>query len=201
MIRRKDHRLLEDEQGATIVEFALILLPLSIVLLGFMDLGYRSYVRSVLQGALHDVARKASVENPEFDSDADTLEERVKDELIEKMGGLAKEGNYEVETKNYYSFAGVGKPEKLVTDRNRNGAYDSGDCWQDTNPNSSFDTDSGSAGIGSASDVVFYDVTLTMPRIVPIGNLLGLSNEVEINAQTAIRSQPYADQRQPEVKC
>ena len=176
-------------------------MPLCIVLLGFLDLGYRSYLRSVLQGALNDVARAASVESPEFDSDADTLEERVQAALIEKMGGLGRKGSYEIETKNYYNFAGVGKPERLITDKNKNGNYDEGDCWQDTNPNGSFDTDSGSEGIGGASDVVFYDVTLTTPRIVPIGSLLGISDDFQVNAKTAIRSQPYADQQQPEVKC
>ena len=201
MIRLRSNRLAGDERGATVIEFALILVPLCIALLGFLDLGYRSYLRSVLQGGLNDVARKASVENPEFDSDAESLEERVHDALIEKMGGLAKNGSYEVEAKNYYDFAGVGKPERLTTDKNKNGNYDAGDCWQDTNANGSFDTDSGSTGIGGASDVVFYEVTLTTPRIVPIGSLLGVSDDMVLTAQTAIRSQPYADQREPEVKC
>lgn len=201
MIRLRSNRLLADRKGATAVEFALVLVPLCIALLGFLDLGYRSYLRSVLQGGLNDVARKASVESPKFESDADSLEERVHDALIEKMGGLAAGGTYEVEATNYYDFAGVGKPERLVTDKNKNGSYDDGDCWLDTSANGSFDTDSGSAGIGGASDVVFYEVTLTTPRIVPLGGLLGISDDMVVKAKTAIRSQPYADQRQPEVKC
>ncbi len=197
----KPPALRSDERGATAVEFALVLVPLCILLMGSLDIGYQSYVRSVLQGALNDVARTASVENPRLNSGADTLEKRVQEALIKKMGGLARSGKYVVDAKNYGDFAGVGKPERLVTDVNKNGAYDRGDCWVDSKPNGAFDTESGSTGIGGASDVVFYDATLTMPRFMPIGTLLGLPETVEINAKTAIRSQPYADQRQPETKC
>lgn len=201
MRRRGSFRLVADERGATIIEFALVLTPLCVLLMGFLDLGYQSYARSVLQGGLNDVARTASVEDPQFESTADTLEERVEAAIKAKMANLGKAGEYQIETTSYYSFAGVGKPERLITDVNGNGAYDSGDCWQDTNPNGSYDTDSGTAGIGGASDVVFYNVTLTLPRIVPMAGLLGLPDEHVITATTAVRSQPYADQRQPEVVC
>lgn len=195
------HGLAADERGATIVEFALVLLPLCIVLIGFLDLGYQSYLRSVLQGGLNDVARTASVESPQFATTEATLQERVETAIKGKMGGLGKDGTFVIKTSSYYSFAGVAKPERLVTDVNGNGAYDSGDCWQDTNPNDSFDLDGGRSGIGGASDVVFYDVTLTIPRFLPMAGLLGISDDYEINATTAIRSQPYADQEQPEVEC
>ncbi|HBQ54317.1 MAG TPA: hypothetical protein DD790_07490, partial [Erythrobacter sp.] len=39
-----------DDSGATIVEFAIILVPMVILLMGGIELGYNSYVRSVLQG-------------------------------------------------------------------------------------------------------------------------------------------------------
>ena len=49
------------QRGATIVEFALVLPVLCVLLLGMLDLGYRSYVTSIVQGALHEAARMATV--------------------------------------------------------------------------------------------------------------------------------------------
>ena len=57
-------RLARAEQGSTLVEFALILTPLCVLLIGGMDLAYTSYVRTLMQGALDEAARKATVESP-----------------------------------------------------------------------------------------------------------------------------------------
>ncbi|MEC7161862.1 MAG: TadE/TadG family type IV pilus assembly protein, partial [Pseudomonadota bacterium] len=70
-------RLGRDQRGATIVEFAVIAMPMCVLLMGGLELGYNSYVRSTLQGALHDAARVAAVENPILASEGDTVEEQV----------------------------------------------------------------------------------------------------------------------------
>lgn len=193
--------IVRDESGATLVEFALVLAPMCVVLCGALDLGYESYVQTVLQGTLNDVARKASVENPDLPSKTGTLEERIKSAITSRMSGLVSSGSYELKTSSYYGFDSVGRPERLITDVDKNGSWDEGDCWEDSNPNGNFDLDSGRSGVGGANDVVFYDVTLTMPRLLPMAGLLGFSNQYTINAKTALRSQPYANQQQPEVVC
>ena len=50
-----------DTRGATIVEFALISPVMCLLLLGLIDLGYRTYVTSVVQGAIQEAARTATV--------------------------------------------------------------------------------------------------------------------------------------------
>ena len=55
-------RLRRAQRGAAIVEFALVLVPLVLFLFGGLDLGYQAYLRSVVQGALNDVARSSSLE-------------------------------------------------------------------------------------------------------------------------------------------
>jgi Flp pilus assembly protein TadG len=82
MIRR---RLGTDESGATIVEFALILVPMLMVILGFMELGYQSYVRSILQGSLNDVARTATVEDPNLGDAALPIETRIENRVMARM--------------------------------------------------------------------------------------------------------------------
>ena len=53
-------KLRADERGATIVEFALVAMPLCVLVMGGFDLGHQSYIRSVMQGALNDAARRAA---------------------------------------------------------------------------------------------------------------------------------------------
>ena len=57
-------RLRRDQRGATIIEFAIISGPMLLLLMGGLELGYDSYVRSTMQGALNDAARTAAVEFP-----------------------------------------------------------------------------------------------------------------------------------------
>ena len=104
---------------------------------------------------------------------------------------------------NFYDFSGIGNPEKLMTDVNENGQYDEsdGDCFADLDEDGEYDTDTGRDGIGGANDVVFYEATLTMPRLVPLHGFLGVSPEYNLRADTAIRNQPYEAQRTPPVVC
>lgn len=198
---RSPLKLLADSQGATLVEFALILGPLCVLLLGGLDLGYQSYVRSVLQGSLNDVARSGSMEAPELTCPTGTVEARIRCSIETKVDSIARNATYDIKMKNFFEFSGVGRSEKLVTDHDNNGVYDEGDCWEDLNENGKYDTNAGRVGIGRADDVVFYDVTVTMPRLFPVGGLLGVPGEYSITAQTAIRNQPYSRQAVPPTLC
>jgi len=195
-------KLVRDNRGVAAVEFGIVVVPLMIVLLGALDLGYQSYVRAQLQGVLNDVARTATVENPDFSgySGAST-EDQIENAIEERVNAIARNATYTIEQSNFYEFSGVGDAEKLLTDFNDNGAYDTGDCFEDINNNGTFDLDAGDSGQGGADDVVYYDVTLTMPRIVPVATLIGLSNTYTINARAAVRNQPFADQAVPPTVC
>jgi len=192
-----------DERGVTIIEFAIVAPVLIVMLLGGFDLVHQSYVRSVLQGALNDAARRAAVEDPEFVAAGDTLEERVANLIIGQVDPIAPNAEIEIEQSNFYDFSGIGNPEKLMTDVNENGQYDEsdGDCFADLDEDGEYDTDTGREGIGGANDVVFYEATLTMPRLVPLHGFLGVAPEYNLRAETAIRNQPYEAQRTPPVVC
>lgn len=198
---RRVRSLARDEAGATIVEFALVLAPLLAVVLGFTELAYQSYVRSILQGVLNDVARIAAVENPKLGVVSDPLQARIETRVKERLTPLVKSGTYEFDVRNYKDFASVGKPEALVTDVNGNGSYDPGDCWEDSNPNRTFDLDGSRSGVGGADDVVIYRVTLTAPELLPVAPIVGGDGRFNARAATTVRIQPYDDQRRPEVVC
>jgi Flp pilus assembly pilin Flp len=196
-------KLGREERGATLVEFAMLTIPLFVTLFGLLDLGYMMYVRSTLQGVLNDVARIASVEKPVFTSQGTTVEEKIDAAIKDRMGVLIKNATYTIKKSSYYEFSRVDQPEKLVTDVNNNGMYDAGDCWQDGNRNGSFDAagSSGDDGIGSADDIVYYHVKLTAARMFPMAGLIGLPANYEVNVKTTVRNQPFADQPDPPVEC
>jgi Flp pilus assembly pilin Flp len=192
-----------DEGGATIVEFALIAMPLCVLIMGGFDLGHQSYIRSVMQGALNDAARRAAVQDPVFAASGATTEERVENAIKHQLQSITPNAEITISQSNFYDFSGIGNPEKLMTDNDKDGAYDEadGDCFSDLNENGEYDTDTGRSGIGGANDVVFYQADIVMPRLLPVANLIGFSPNYEMSVATAIRNQPYGQQKTPPVVC
>jgi Flp pilus assembly protein TadG len=190
-----------DQRGVAALEFGILCMPLTVALLGFLDLGYESYVRSQLQGALNKVAREASVEHPNIGDSQQTIETQIQNRVKDRMAPLVKSGTYTFTISSYDNFSSVGKAEALITDKNGNGKYDPGDCWQDSNPNGVFDSDSSSSGVGNADDVVVYSVNIKVPRLTPVGKLIGASDPFDVDAKSIVRRQPFADQPKPPTVC
>ena len=201
MIGPSLRNLQRDERGVSAIEFGILSVPLLVMLMGFGEMGYESYVKSNLQGTLNDVARAAVVESPKVGTGTDPIETRIKDEVKARMETLVKGGTYNFDLLNYTNFDQVGKPEALVTDVNGNGQYDAGDCWEDSNANKTFDLDSGSSGLGGADDVMVYNVKLTATHLFPIQKLIGGGDTFDVSASALVRIQPYGKQREPEVEC
>jgi Flp pilus assembly protein TadG len=203
MTRALLRRLRHDERGVTIVEFGIIALPLCVLLMGGFDLGHQAYIKSVMQGALTDAARRASVEDPQFASEGSTTEERVANSIKSQLRAITPGAAITVTESNFYDFSGIGNPEKLMTDVNGNGAYDAedNDCFSDLNENGKYDTDTGRDGVGGANDVAFYQAHIVMPRLLPVAKLIGFSPNYDMTVATAIRNQPYGTQKTPPVVC
>ena len=185
MSRRLTLRALRrDARGATIVEFALVVPVLAMLLLGTLDLGYRSYVTSIVQGALHEAARMATV--------GGVSTAQIQAHVESRLHEFSRNATITTTTRSYADFSGVNVPETITQDTAPVGTYNSGDCFQDANGNGTYDLDRGRGGLGGAEDVVFFEVTMTYPHIVPVGTLLGWSSNVTVRQNTVLRNQPYA---------
>ncbi|GAA4042246.1 hypothetical protein GCM10022281_24210 [Sphingomonas rosea] len=193
-------RMLCDEGGANIVEFALLSVPLLGMILGFGDLAYQTYVKANLQASLNDIARTAVVEDPRIGGTG-TIEDRIQAAIKDRMKSLVSNGTYTFDIQNFKNFSAIDRPESLITDKNKNGQYDAGDCWEDSNPNGRFDTSAGRAGLGGAEDVVVYNVGLSAPHLFPVLGFVTSNPKYSVSASALVRTQPYANQRQPDVVC
>ena len=187
-------RLAHDQRGATLMEFGLIVTPLCLFIMGVGDLGYQSYLRSVTQGVLDRASRAASVgtrSSTQIDAYIDAQMQAIN----------SKNGSTSVTKKSYYNFSRVGKPEKITTDTAPLGSFNTGDCFEDSNGNGSYDSSAGSTGLGGADDIVFYQVTVSMPRLFPMAKLLGWSATQTATANATIRNQPWSNQATLPIIC
>jgi len=181
--------LRRDTKAATIVEFALILPVLCMMLLGTLDLGYRSYVGSVIQGTLHDAARMATVGN--------VSTTQIQTFVQNRLQAFSRNATITTSARSYSDFSGVKVPETITQDTVPLGVYNAGDCFLDSNGNGSYDTDRGASGTGGSEDVVYFEVTMTYPHIMPVGKLFGWSGNVTTTQNTVLRNQPFGSRNAP----
>lgn len=191
--RRRIRDLRGDQRGATAVELAFIALPLFGALLGVIDFGYRMYLGAVVEGTVHRAARLATV--------GDLPAEDVDTYIRSQLRTFSEHATIDIEKKSYPEYSGVGKPEKITSDTYPFGEYNPGDCYEDSNGNGQYDTDGGRTGIGGSDDIVYYRVTATFRRVVPLTKIFGFSPEETVSSNTVLRNQPYAAQTVPTVRC
>lgn len=187
-------RIGRDRQGATLVEFAFVAPALVLLLLGLFEFGFQVYARSVLQGAVQQSARNATLEGGAMNVSA--LDGAVRDQVH----NVLPNATLAFERTNYSNFSDVRLPEEY-TDNNGDGLCNNNEPFEDLNDNGVWDEDRGQSGQGGARDAVLYTATATYGRIFPLHDMIGLSNEVEIEASTVLRNQPFSTQaeRTPEV--
>lgn len=187
-------RLRNDRRGATIVEFGLIILPLTVVLLTLFDFSYRAYLGSVVEGTLQSAARRATIGN----QTSEQIDSYIRSQLVAFQDGVS----VTIDKKSYSQFSGVGKEEKYI-DSNDNKKYDRGiDCYYDDNGNGRWDTaaTAGKTGLGGSDDLVYYTITADFPRIVSLHDFLGWSDDERVQSNMVLRNQPFGSQAFPECK-
>lgn len=169
------------EKGSTIVEFALILLPLCMIVMGTLELGYRIYAMGVVNGALRDAARMAST--------GQYTGTQIDDTVTNTIRRFRRTATVTIVKKSYSDFTGVGVAEPVTSGSIASGTY----CYQDINNNGQWDADQGTNGLGNADDVVYYDVTASYATLFPFTQrMFGLGSTTTIEANTLMSNEPYA---------
>jgi Flp pilus assembly protein TadG len=179
--------LARDSSGVSVVEFALVAPVLLLLLFGMLELGYQSYARTVLEGAVQEAGRDSGLESG-------LTSQRAIDDLVKaRITALVPEAAVSFARANYGNFADVNRPEDF-TDTNANGRRDATECFTDENDNGAWDGDVGRTGQGGANDVVLYTVRVSYPSFLPIAGPLGLPHDITLSASTILRNQPFATQ-------
>ncbi len=160
-----------NEDGASIVEFAIIAPVVIMLVLGTMDIGHSLLVRSTLDGAVQDAARSSSLEGATSLVQQDLIDERVKSTVRE----LAPGANVSVSRRYYKTFstAALARAEEVIEQSPGNLKCDRGESFMDANGNRVWDADGGSDGQGGARDIVIITFKVSYPRLFPMAALLG----------------------------
>lgn len=186
-------RLAQDSAGISIVEFGLIAPVVATMLLGIMDAGHTLYMRTILDGAIQDIARDSSLEDGGILSKQEAIDARIKDQVQK----LNKDATVTIKRRYYRNFTNAYNADaEEFTDTNTNGVCDNGEPFIDINLNETWDSDGGDAGQGGAKDVSIVTVSVTYERLFPMAALAGLPENVTVAANTVLANQPYGDQAQ-----
>jgi Flp pilus assembly pilin Flp len=185
-------RLRDDDQGSALIEFAFVAPVLLTFIMAGMDVGYRSFITSTLQGAVQKAGRDSALESGA--QQTTIIDNKVKN----MVKPIVDNGTFTFERKFYSSLTKAGQAENF-TDTNNNGVRNPGECFDDENGNGVWDTDGGRGGQGGAKDIVVYTAKVSYPRLFPIYGMLGWSSVQEVKATTVLRNQPYGTQATPTV--
>ncbi|MDO9362120.1 MAG: TadE/TadG family type IV pilus assembly protein [Sphingopyxis sp.] len=177
-------RLCRNKRGTALIEFAMTAPVFLLLLMGVFDYCWQIYAQQVLQGAVSQAARLATLENNAGSQTA------IDDRVRVRVKQVFKDADVSFKRLSYESYDQVGKPEPL-TDKNGNGVWDTGECFEDMNGTGAWEADRGSAGNGGADDVVLYRASMKFDRVLPVWRMLGQPQETTLKATTVLRNQPY----------
>jgi TadE-like protein len=174
-----------DQNGISTVEFGLLGSLFLTFLMGVFDIGFGVYSKAILQGALEEAGRTASLEN--------TTNAAIDAKITGQVQAINNAANITVVRSYYENYDDVILPEDF-TDGNSNGIKDSNECFVDRNGNKQWDADVGLTGRGGAQDVVAFTATMQYTKLFPLWSLLGQSSEQTLKATTHLRNQPFSAQ-------
>jgi Flp pilus assembly protein TadG len=194
-MRRLFRQIAVDQQGATIVEFALITPALLLTLMGLFDMAHNMYTAQMLNGAIQQAARNSTIEG------AQSREAALDAIVANAVKAISPGATAQFSRTAYRDFTSVGRPEDW-SDVNSDGTCNTGEPFEDANGNGTWDRSPGTAGFGGARDAVLYTVTIEYPRLFPIARLIpGQSELMRMQSATVLRNQPFgaADTSAPAV--
>ena len=172
-------------QGATAVEFAIILPLLLLFIVGSIEMAINLFIGSSIESAVMEASRYGITGTEAGVSRAD----RVLEIVGAKTYGLLDMDKVKMDTLVYQSFADIGQPEPFV-DQNGNKAYNAGEPFTDINGNAKWDADMGKAGLGGPSDVVVYRLTNDWGIITPVMREV-MGESVKHVSSIAVRNEPF----------
>lgn len=181
-------QLRDDRSGVTLVEFAFVGPVLILMVIGLFDIAHTQYTSSVLHGALQKAGRDLTLENA--NSQEANIDQRVADQVRSLMPASA---TVVFEKVSHFDFADIGEPEEF-TDQNDDDICNNNEPYVDTNDNGQWDADRGKDGIGGARNAVLYTARVSYPRLFPLYGMIGLPQEVTLEASTVLRNQPFDEQ-------
>jgi hypothetical protein len=185
-------KFISNEDGVSILEFALIAPIVMMMVLGSMDIGHSLFVRATLDGAVQNAARSSSLEG----ATSLTQQELIDEDVASTIRELAPGATVTVSRRYYKTFskAALASAEEVNEQSPGNMKCDRGESFMDANGNGVWDADGGTDGQGGAKDIVIITFQVSYPRLFPLAAMFGWPANVEMESNSILANQPYGDQ-------
>lgn len=187
-------RLLKNEEGATMVEFAMIMPVFILLIFGLIEFSVIMFTKATMEGATSITSRLGKTGHME---EGMTRQQMLINLLTEKTSGILDPDLIEVTTLVYESFSDIGQSEPLMVDVNGNGQHDAsdGDVYQDINGNGQWDDDLGQVGLGGSGDIVVYKVHYPWTIKTPVMSsfLTNAEGYFPLDVSVVVRNEPYGE--------
>ncbi len=169
------------------VEFALVSVPVIIMILGTLEVAIILFVNVVMEGAIRDAARFGITG---YTTGGKSRETVIREIIDDRTLGFVDMSKVLITTIVYPDFDSIG-PEKYI-DANGNGQYDGGETFFDVNGNGAWDANPGESSAGGAGAVVVYKVSYDWPLLTGLlAPLIGHDGLISLSVSTAVRNEPF----------
>ena len=181
-------KLAMNNSGVTAIEFAVVAPTFMLLLCGIIEFAMIMMLFNVMEGA---TAISSRLGKTGYSTVGLTRQQTIIKAIKDRAGSLIDPTKLTVTSKFYKQFDQIGDPEPFI-DANHNGVRDPSESYTDINGNGVWDSDMGSSGYGSASDIVVYTVTYPWPIATPIiSNLVGTGGNYNITTHAVVKNEPY----------
>jgi Flp pilus assembly protein TadG len=177
-------------EGATVVEYAIILPVLLMLIMGILEYNTLMYAMSVLDGSITTAAREGSTD---YTAAGFSSRQAYVYSLVQTHSqGLLNPTNLTVSSKSYANFSDIGQPEPCISPPTPPCPGTPGVNFVDVNGNGVWDQDQGTSGVGGAGDIVVYTATYPWPIYTPILRpFLGSGGTYMLSASAVVKNEPF----------
>ncbi len=191
-IARRLRRFVRDRRGVAAIEFAILAIPLFVVIMGGIEFGFMMFAKARLGGILERAARMATTGS----EDTNGVDGTAIDAMVRRELALTRTAQVIIDKTYYDSFDQVRQPEEKNT-AGTTAPY----CWTDVNGNQKWDADPVRTGIGGANDIINYKVTLRYAALFPLVTKLVTKNaQIDLQAQATLQNEPFEGGKDETVK-
>ncbi len=186
---RKPKSILRNNEGAAIIEFAIVGPALFLLIVGFIELGIIFFINCALEGATNIGSRIGKTGFTTGNTDRETY---IRNQVNFLSGGFLTPANLNISILSYNSFANIGQPEPCISPPTAPCSGTPGVNFVDVNGNGVFDMDQGATNAGGAGAVVLYTVSYPWHLFTPMmSTLIGNGGIYNITSVAAVRNEQF----------
>lgn len=181
-------RLLRSARGITTLEFAFIVPIFLLIIMGVVEFSLIMFSMAAMESATATTSRTGKTG---WTATGMNREQTIIASIKDHTAGLLDPNKITITYTIYPSFDKVNDPEPFI-DANGNGSYNAGESFTDINGNGQWDSDMGQSGVGSAGDIVVYNVTYPWQIHTPIISTF-TGNPFNITVRAVVKNEPFED--------